>query len=515
MSQPELVRDSICVAEMILDSTVEQSVELDYFLPDYFPNIFKLLKTSVTPVIQSQKIGGNQLALDGSAAVRVLYLAEDTGQICCVTQNIPFSKTVELPAECQNPTVQILPRCYFVSGRAVNQRRLDIRGGISCKVRVCDQREQAVVTGGSGGGMQFRQRRLSACSIRKNGQKSFVVSEDLDLGGTKPPFASLLGYAANAVPTEVKLIANKAICKAELSIHLFYLPEGENARPETMEYSLPISQIADLPGVEEDASCAARFCVTGLTIEPRADETGESRALNAEITLTLTCTADKNEDVILADDAYSTLFETSITSRPVAAERLLQDADLTVTTRSTVDTPAPVSAVCDVWASFGEYSTRLEEGVLSLSGNLEITAFCIGTDGSPFVFDKTIPVELRLLTGVEAEELSFLPAVEILSCGYAILSENSLEVRAELRVSGPVYEKCRFPAILDIAVNEEAPRARDALCALRICYAEAGDSVWDIAKSYSTSMAAVLEENSLEAERLDARTMLLIPLIDG
>ena len=79
MSQPELVRDSICVAEMILDSTVEQSVELDYFLPDYFPNIFKLLKTSVTPVIQSQKIGGNQLALDGSAAVRVLYLAEDTG----------------------------------------------------------------------------------------------------------------------------------------------------------------------------------------------------------------------------------------------------------------------------------------------------------------------------------------------------------------------------------------------------------------------------------------------------
>lgn len=199
----------------------------------------------------------------------------------------------------------------------------------------------------------------------------------------------------------------------------------------------------------------------------------------------------------------------------MAAERLLQDADLTVTTRSTVDTPAPVSAVCDVWASFGEYSTRLEEGVLSLSGNLEITAFCIGTDGSPFVFDKTIPVELRLLTGVEAEELSFLPAVEILSCGYAILSENSLEVRAELRVSGPVYEKCRFPAILDIAVNEEAPRARDALCALRICYAEAGDSVWDIAKSYSTSMAAVLEENSLEAERLDARTMLLIPLIDG
>ncbi len=500
---------------MILDSSVEQSVELDYFLPDYFPNIFKLLKTSVTPVIQSQKIAGNQLVLDGSAAVRVLYLAEDTGQICCVTQNIPFSKTVELPAECQNPAVQLLPRCYFVNGRAVNQRRLDIRGGISCKVRVSDQRELPVVTGGSGGGLQFRQRRLSACAIRKSATRSFVVNEDLELGAAKPPFAALLGYSAAAVPSEVKLIANKAVCKAELTLHLLYLPEGENPRPETMEYSLPISQIADLPGVEEDAACSVRFCVTGLSIEPRSDESGANRILNAEFTLNLCCTADKNQDTVLADDAYSTLYETEITARPAAAERLLQDADLTVMTRSTVDAPAPISAVCDVWASFGEYSTRLEEGVLSVSGNLEVTAFCIGTDGSPFIFDKTIPVELRLLTGVEAEEISFLPAVEILSCGYALLSENSLEVRAELRVSGPVYEKCRFSAIQDIVVNEEAPRARDTLCALRICYAEAGDSVWDIAKSYATSMAAVLEENSLESERLEARTMLLIPLIDG
>ena len=105
--------------------------------------------------------------------------------------------------------------------------------------------------------------------------------------------------------------------------------------------------------------------------------------------------------------------------------------------------------------------------------------------------------------------------MEVLSCGYAILSETSLEIRAELRVSGPVYEKCRFTAITDAAVNEDSPREKDPLCALRICYAEEGDDVWDIAKSYSTSMAAVMEENSLEEERLPARTMLLIPLIDG
>ena len=86
MAQPVLTRDTICLSEMILDASAEQSVELDYFLPDYYPNIFKLLKTTVTPVIQSQKIAGTKLTIDGMACIRVLYLAETTNRICCVEQ---------------------------------------------------------------------------------------------------------------------------------------------------------------------------------------------------------------------------------------------------------------------------------------------------------------------------------------------------------------------------------------------------------------------------------------------
>lgn len=515
MSQPTLSQDTIYLSETVLDTSVEQSVELDYFLPDYCPNIFKLLKTSITPVIQSQKTAGSQVVLDGVAIVRALYLAEDTGRICCVSQNVPFSKTAELPAECQNPSISAVPRCYFVSGRAVNQRRLDIRGGVSCKVRVCDQKAQPVVTGGSGGGLQFHCLKKSVCGPRKTGSKSFVVNDDLELGAAKPPFGSLLGYSCCAVPADVKLISNKVICKADLTLHILYQPEEDSARPETMEFSLPISQIVDVPGVSEDDQCAVQFRVSGVSIEPRPDEEGSNRILNCEFTMALCCTADQNQDVILADDAYSTQYEAAVTTRPASADRLIQDADLTVMTRSNIETSSAVSAVCDAWASFGEATVQYEDGTLSLNGNLEVSVLCMGTDGVPFMAEKTIPTELKLLTGLEAEEISFIPCVEVLSCGYAILSETSLEIRAELRVSGPVYEKCRFTAITDAAVNEESPREKDPLCALRICYAEAGDDIWDIAKSYSTSMAAVMEENSLDEEKLSARTMLLIPLIDG
>ena len=44
-------REILSVNEKIYDGVQEQSVELDYILPDYFPDIFKLIKCSITPSV--------------------------------------------------------------------------------------------------------------------------------------------------------------------------------------------------------------------------------------------------------------------------------------------------------------------------------------------------------------------------------------------------------------------------------------------------------------------------------
>ncbi len=457
MPQPDLIRDTICVSETILDSSAEQPVELDYFLPDYYPNIFKILKTTILPAVQSCKIANSKLTLDGIACIRVHYIAEESSRLCAIEQKTPFSKSIDLPAECQNPAIQVIPRCYFASGRAVNPRRLDIRGGISCKIRVLDQREIPVISGGSGEGLQCHCRVLPLCGIRKSACKPFVVTEELELDAAAPSFGSLLDLHVSAVPTECRLLTNKAVCRGDVTLHLLYQPEDENAAPQTVDFTIPISQIA-----------------------------------------------------------YSTAYETELTSQPARAERLVQTLDQLLTIRQTIDSPAPIASVLDASALLGDAAVKAENGELLLCGNLELSAFCRSTDSVPFRVEKTIPAEVKLLSGLgERELLSLFPAADVLSTGFAVLSETQLELRAELRVSGLLCESVRFPAISDIHLQEDAPRTRDPLCALRICYASAGDRVWEIAKACSASMQAVMEENELEDEVLSEPSMLLIPLIDG
>ena len=60
-----------------LDCAVEQPVEMDYILPDYFPDIFRVLKCDVIPKISSHTISSGKLAMDICVTIRVLYVGND------------------------------------------------------------------------------------------------------------------------------------------------------------------------------------------------------------------------------------------------------------------------------------------------------------------------------------------------------------------------------------------------------------------------------------------------------
>ena len=86
-------------------------------------------------------------------------------------------------------------------------------------------------------------------------------------------------------------------------------------------------------------------------------------------------------------------------------------------------------------------------------------------------------------------------------------------MRSEILIQGCVYCMVHKNGICEIAVDETKEKPRDKSCALTIYYADQGESIWDIAKKYNTSIQSVIEENALESDILQQRKMLLIPML--
>ena len=86
----------------------EQGIELDYVLPDYYPDVCKLMKCFILPSVTSESISDNRLSYELSAEIRILYCSENSHILQCVTQTLHFSRTAELPAG-EQLSVEILP----------------------------------------------------------------------------------------------------------------------------------------------------------------------------------------------------------------------------------------------------------------------------------------------------------------------------------------------------------------------------------------------------------------------
>lgn len=509
MPELKLTKDHVFVTETLLDAAAEQPVELDYSLPDYYPSIFRLLKTSVRPMIQQTRIAGGRLTADGLCKVDILYISEEGDKVHHVEQALPFSRTFELKGESDSPLVRCSCRCYHASGRAVSPRRLDVRGGVTIRAKVTAGREIPVITAADGCGVQLHTRPEKLCGRRMSSLKPFTLTEELEIPQSKPAFSSLISSRTAVRLEDVKIIANKVICRGSLICHILYDPEG-GGRPEMMEYTVPVSQIADLPGVDEDDVIDARFEPTGFSLEPLPGGEG-CRRLEAEWTMSLSCTADRTRQIFAADDAYSTRCSLEAVRKELPAERLTGSLDRIWQLRAELTTE-PVSAVLGVLCEIGEVSARSENGAVLVNGTLELCVLCAGKEGVPFAAEKNLPFEFPADLRAEGE-ISCTPSVRILSVSHMIPGENSVEVRLQLQGSGTVCEKASVSFLTDLHPDGENTLPPPS-CALRLYAGEPGDTVWDIGRRFGASMAAIMEENDLDSETLQEKRMLLIPLED-
>ena len=93
----KLSKENYTVAKTLYDGTVQQSAELDYILPDYCPEIFKVLCVKILPGITKRTLSQGKLEYELTALVRLTYLSE-SGEVSAVEQTLSYGKSLEIPS---------------------------------------------------------------------------------------------------------------------------------------------------------------------------------------------------------------------------------------------------------------------------------------------------------------------------------------------------------------------------------------------------------------------------------
>lgn len=506
-------RETISANGEIFETAAEQSVELDYTLPDYFPDIFRLMRCSITPVVLASGVSGSSASFELAADICIWYCTEQSPVMQSLTQRLSYSKTTELGAGCENAHLSISAKTDYVNCRVINQRRLDIRGAVSCRIKaVCEQRQE-VVSDAFGMNIRLRKKRIPCVSARLYTQKKIILEDEVDAGISKPPALAVIRSEAAAGAPDIKTVGGKLVVKGEVMVSALYSCEDGSLEP--LRFNLPYSQIVDFDGIDEQHECIVRpeIMECGIIISSNAD--GEAKLLKCSVSLMLCCTATKNGSVDIVTDAYSTAYPLSYATTKILPEAMPERLCASHALGAVLDARnGEIEKICDCFCTADNISVMLCEGEgCKISGRLLFSVICRGTDGKPMLLEKSEDFDFvhkcEELSGCLRADIS----AEVRSCSYNMVSSGSVSVKCELLFCGYLCASQPVEAITDISVNDAEGRRSGSEYALKLYFARRGEDVWEIAKRYGTSAEAIIEENELDEEYCADDGMLLIPII--
>lgn len=510
----DVSRETISVSSLVFDGCQEIPVDLDLSLPDYCPDIQKILKCSVVPKITSRNISGDRLNIDGVINVRLIYVDSEKKSIRCCENSEPFSRSIDLRNSPENAVALTSSRVEYMNCRAINPRRIDIHGALAVCAKVYSKDNMYITSGVNGDDIQQKKSSIKVSNLTGLGQQQFSISEMLDLGQNKPLPEIIIRSDITLVFDDYKNMDNKVVVKGEALVKILYIGDINTCNMEVMEFSIPFSQVIDVPGASDNCKCTVFFEVLGHDEQIQNANPGESNLVSEDIRAAATVMTYLDQDIEVSTDVYSTDYDLECSNELVKLCRLADIIKSSYSSKSSVEfTEFNISRVIDIWSDNCSINGKYENGGIVYDGKINICVLAVDLEGLPFYIERIVDVFYKKDISADlGEDISIESNVCPIAIGYRITGSGSIEIKVDLKIFSHIYshEKCNM--IVGVNSLDSELRNKDKDCVLTIYYAKPGESVWDIARRYYTSVDAVKNENSISSDVIDQEKMLLIPM---
>ncbi len=508
-----LKKENCSVCEIILQSSSEQPVDLDFSLPDYCPDIERILKCCMCPSITSKGITGNRLDVDGVTVIKLYYLDSKKQAIRCCEHSSPFACSFELKTTSADMAASVRVKTGYLNCRAVSPRRLDIHGAFTVSASVSSKGNQEYCTDIEGEDIQQKKHEETVSNLCGIGQQQFSISEVLDIGQGKASPESILRSEFNINLDESRAIEDKLMLKGEAVLRLLYVTDIETGAQDLMTFNIPFSQVIDVPGITDSTVNDVSVDTMSVDVSLKSEFDASSTLITLDARLSALVFAYEPMTVELIDDTYSTAYELELECKNVPVKRLVANTDMKSSVKEEINAgDGGISKVIDIWCDSMNYITDCENNIFKVRGKMNCCMLALDKEGMPFCAEKAVDFSLVPDMSECPQSVMSNTVVTVPNIGFRITSDNTVEIKADLNMRCCLYENAVRRCITSANALEDRMRKKDSTAALTLYYADEGESLWNIAQLYCTSVEAIQLENNITDDVIQARGMVLIPM---
>jgi LysM repeat protein len=515
----ELVKEAVRLNQPIGEDSTQTIVENDIIVPDIKPDIVRILLLDGDAFINSAEAASDKLMIDGTVRYKILYVSDDPEQpVKSINTSSVFRHSMDIPNTRQGMQCRAKCDIEHMEYEILNSRKVNIKAIVSLEGIVTTQLEQYVARDFEGiEDVQVLKNNISVNSYIGDSSSDCPVKETLELPAGKPSIKEILRNDVKVTGKDFKLAENKIVVKGELNVSTLYIGDDETHSIQYMEHEIPFSQFIDLPGVDENSFCNVDFDIRDLSFEPVEDADGELRQLQSEANLNIYAECFEKKDIDLIEDAYSPSFRMSLEKEQLKMEELVAENKNQVTLKEIVDIDMDSPDIQEIFNVLGKLSlsgTEVSNDRIILEGVVACNILYLANNEEQPVFctDREIPFKQTLDVKGVKPGMGLDIEMDIESYSYSMVSTKEVEVRFVIGLLSRVSNQVTIPVIAKVVEQPPDDKRQIPQPSIIIYFTQPGDTLWKVAKKYSTTMDEIKRGNEFaNGDILPPGEQILIP----
>lgn len=486
------------------------TIDDDFNVPDNKPDIVKKIKETADVIVEKVHPMEERASIGGKIKYRLLYAG---GNGCDFMEGqIDFEEVIPIDGMTSQDIVKYNCILEDITVSVINSRKISVKAVVTINVSAESSCDIDAVTGLTVDNLQFMSRHINVMQLVCNKKDIFRVRESMNIPSDRANIGDIVWNELRIQNMDMRPCDGEIAIKGELCVFCIYM--SDNA--DEMNYYddvIPFSGKIQAPGCTEEMLPDISASVSEQSLIARPDANGEMRILDGELILDLDIKGYEDKDYEVMSDAYSPSCDLNLDTEYIDYQSYL--IRNSVKCRMDERFKMPEGGILQIIDSSGRINigdTVKEADGVTVEGSVTIDVIYIRPDDN----DKI---------GYAKYEIPFSEKADIPDasddCTY-ICRPGALQISTLLTGGGEINIKCvasaeitgikHFRTAIIKNVKAEKPDYEQikSLPGIAGYITGEGDTLWNIAKKYRTTIKNIMEVNNLTSEEVAPGTKLLI-----
>lgn len=515
----ELIKEAVRLNEPIGEDSTQTIIENDIIVPDVKPDIARILLLDGDAYVSGTDIAADKLTAEVMVRYKILYISDDPEQrVKSINNTSSFQHVMNIPNVRKGMQSRVKCDIEHMEYEVVNSRKINIKTIVNLSAKVTDQVEQYIAQDfESGSGVQVLRNKVSVNSFIGCSNTPCTINENLELPAGKPPIAEILRSDVKISGKEVKLSDNKIVAQGQLNISTLYLSDDPEAGIQSLEHEVPFAQTIDMDDVDESMYFNTEFDLGEMAFNPEEDSDGELRQISCSVLMNMYTECFCKKDIDIIDDAYSPQSRLDLEKDEITVDTLSLENSSQITLKEMVDIDEDSPDISEIFNVIGKLSitdSSIEDDRIILEGVVDCNILYLADNEEQPVFcvQRDIPFRQAIEAKGANDSMNLNVETDIEHCSYSLISAKEVEVRIAIGMLARVSSKETIKVVSNATEQQLDSSRLDKQPSITIYFAQEGDTLWDIAKRYYTTVDQIIKDNDFEnARELIAGEQIIIP----